>query len=72
MKLTAEQIYNLKQKLGLNDFQVTQLKAELMNISVQADQAADGLLVKMGKSKYTWLIIIGVIAAAWALGFIQK
>jgi hypothetical protein len=72
MKLTQEQINELKAKLGLTDFQATELKARLATFSAQADQAADGFLAKIGKSKYTWLIIITIVAAVWALGFIQR
>lgn len=68
MKLTQEQINELKAKLGLTDFQATELKARLATFSAQADQAADGLLAKITQSKYTWLIVITIIAAAWALG----
>ncbi|MDE2388928.1 MAG: hypothetical protein KGN35_07600 [Betaproteobacteria bacterium] len=67
MKLTPEQSTRLKLKFGLTDFEMTQLKAELLSFSAQSNQAADGVLAKIGKSQYTWLIIIGIIAAAWAL-----
>lgn len=71
MKLTPEQIEAIKTKLGLSPLQTAQLRTELTRLSTQADQAADSFLAKIGKSKYTWLIIIGIIAAAWALGYIQ-
>ncbi|MBL8500028.1 MAG: hypothetical protein JNL77_05480 [Nitrosomonas sp.] len=68
MKLSQEQINELKAKLGLTDFQATELKARLATFSAQADQAADGLLAKITQSKYTWLIVIAIIAAAYVLG----
>lgn len=71
MKMTQAQLDELKAKMRLSDAQVAELKLRLNNFADQADQAADGLLAKIGKSKYTWLIIIGIIAAAWALGYIQ-
>lgn len=71
MKLSQAQIEGIKTKLGLSPTQVAQLKNELTRLSGQADQAADNWLAKIGKSKWTWAIIIAIIAAAWALGFIQ-
>lgn len=72
MKLTQAQISELKAKLGLTEAQAAELKARLATFSAQADQAADSFLAKIGKSKYTWLIIIGIIATAWVLGYIQR
>ncbi len=68
MKLTPEQIAEIAKRMSLSPAQAVQLKSELSKFSDKADQAADGLLAKIGKSKYTWLIIIGIIATAWALG----
>lgn len=36
-----------------------------------ADRATDSWLVKIGKSKWSWAIAIGIVIAAWLLGFIQ-
>jgi hypothetical protein len=36
-----------------------------------ADQQADNWLAKIAKSKWSWAIVIGIIAAAWLLGYIQ-
>lgn len=71
MKLTQAQLDELKAKMRLSDAQIAELKLRLNNFANQADQAADSFLAKIGKSKYTWLIIIGIIATAWALGYIQ-
>lgn len=71
MKLTPEQIAEIAKRMSLSPAQAVQLKSELSAFSDKADQAADSLLAKIGKSKYTWLIIIGIIATAWALGYIQ-
>lgn len=71
MKLTQAQINELKAKMGLSDAQIAELKLRLNNFADQADQAADNWLAKLGKSKWTWAIIIAIVAASWALGFIQ-
>lgn len=68
MKLTPGQIEGIKTKLSLTGEQTAQLRNELTRISAQADQAADGFLAKIAQSKYTWLIVIAIIAAAWVLG----
>ena len=71
MQLTPQQIENLRTKLSLSLTQTAQLKNELSKFSEQADAAVDNWLVKIGKSKWTWAIVLGIVAAAWAFGFIQ-
>lgn len=71
MNLTPQQIDALKTKLGLTSAQAAQLKNSLTEFASQADQQADGLLAKISKSKWTWAIVAGILAAAWLLGYIQ-
>lgn len=47
-------------------------KQKLQQAAETADQQTDNLLVKIGKSKWSWVIVLGILAAAWLLGFIQK
>lgn len=71
MKLTQQQIEALKTKLGLSPAQVAQLKNSLTEFASQADQKADGLLAKISNSRWTWVIVAGILVAAWLLGFVQ-
>lgn len=45
-------------------------KRKLQEAAMIADQQTDNLLVKIGKSKWSWAIALGIIAAAWLLGFL--
>lgn len=46
-------------------------KAKLQQAAEAADQKTDGFLVKIGKSKWSWGIVLGMLTAAWLLGYIQ-
>lgn len=71
MNLTTQQIEALKTKLGLTSAQTAQLKNSLTEFASQADQKADGLLAKISNSKWTLVIVAGILVAAWLLGFVQ-
>lgn len=53
-------------KINLTEAQ----KQKLEQARMVADQQTDNLLVKIGKSKWSWAIVIGIIAAAWLLGYV--
>ncbi len=46
-------------------------KQKLEQARMVVDQQIDNLLVKIGKSKWSWAIVIGVVVAAWLLGYVQ-
>ena len=70
MKLTEQQILDLKARVRLSDAQVKELQARLSAYSAQADAAVDGWLAKITKSKWSWAIVLGIIAAAWLSGYV--
>ena len=35
---------------------------------VKVEQRADSLLARVGRSKWSWAIVIGVLLAVWLLG----
>lgn len=54
-------------KLNLTDDQ----KRKLQEAALQADQHADNWLAKVAKSKWSWAIVVGIVAAAWLFGYVQ-
>lgn len=67
MKLTPEQVQELKRKMGLSDAQVAELKVRLSAFAAQADEAVDNWLIKIAKSKWSWAIVLAILAAGWLL-----
>lgn len=45
-------------------------KRKLQEAAMIADQQADNWLAKIAKSKWSWAIVIGIIAAAWLFGYL--
>lgn len=46
-------------------------KRRIEAIANEADQKTDSVLAKVAKSKWSWAIAVGIIAAAWLFGYIQ-
>lgn len=49
-----------------------EIKAKAEQARKEAEKQADSLLVSVGKSKWTWAIVLGIVATAWLLGFIVR